>query len=410
GTGITTESPASLPKHRLAPASTARESVASAPPATREAMDHRDMTGNRETKGILDATGPHRTTDSRDPTKAHGTADARDSLDARDTLDARDAIAPHDSLHSLDATETVSVDVKGVERVWRIRTHELEDPGAQLRTDSLDIQRSEHDEWLSASIDELLREAALRRTLIYVHGNRGADAQAVARGAELARQLAARPGAPPFQVVIWSWPSAKTLRGRRDFLHKSERTDTEAWYLAGLLQRFPSDANVSILGFSYGARVVTGAAQWLAGGRFEDRELPILRTPNGDPRTSVRLRVALAAPAMHWHWIGQDSLHNRALEVIDRMTILYNPSDPALRWFKLIYPCERPQALGRVGISDERLGAAATRVDQWNIEPAVGRAHDEELILRSPTVIELIGGALMDSPPSSVVEQEAAKR
>jgi hypothetical protein len=309
-----------------------------------------------------------------------------------------------------DANDLISVDVKGVDVVWRIRTHDLEDPGPEVRIDSLDIQRSANGDWQVASADALRREAAQRTTLFYVHGNRGADALAVARGAELARQLAARPRTEPFQLVIWSWPSAKTFRGRRDFLHKSERTDTEAWYLAGFLQSFPPEAKVSLLGYSYGARVVTGAAHWLAGGRFEDRELPHRGASLDDSRITPRLRVVLAAPAMHWHWLGADSVHNRALDTIDRLTILYNPSDPALRWFKLIYPCERPQALGRVGISAELLGAAAARVEQWNVEPAVGRVHDEELILRSAEIIELVGAALLDSTPRSVVEEEAAKR
>jgi hypothetical protein len=113
---------------------------------------------------------------------------------------------------------------------------------------------------------------------------------------------------------------------------------------------------------------------------------------------------------MHWHWLGENSVQDRALEAIDRLTILYNPSDPALRWFKLVYPCERPQALGRVGIDDQLLGPAAARVEQWNIVSAVGRNHDEELLLRSSAVIDIIGTALMDHGPLGVVEPEAAKR
>jgi hypothetical protein len=364
-----------------------------------------------------------------------------------DTFSDTPVLSSEPNASSLTATanepisERISEPLSGVERIWRIRTHALDDPGPRVRTDLLDIQRSEDGEWRTASADELRRAAGLRHTLIYVHGNRGADALAVARGTELARRLAARPGADPFQLVIWSWPSGKIFRGRRDFLHKSERTDTEAWYLAGLLQTFPAEAQVSILGYSYGARVVTGAAHWLAGGRFEDRELPQRDARSPAPRTppqaaaqapaqataqptahqsplespresphSPRLRVVLAAPAMHWHWLGENSVQDRALEAIDRLTILYNPSDPALRWFKLVYPCERPQALGRVGIDDQLLGAAAARVEQWNIVSAVGRNHDEELLLRSSAVIDIIGTALMDHGPLGVVEPEAAKR
>jgi len=303
----------------------------------------------------------------------------------------------------------------GVEQVWRIRTHELDDPGAQVRSDWLDLQRLNDGQWQAAAVEELQRTAAGRRTVIYIHGNRGADSLAVTRGTALAQRLAARPGAEPFQLLIWSWPSAKMFRGRRDFLHKSERTDTEAWYLAGLLRGFPPAAKVSLLGYSYGARVVTGAAHWLAGGEFEDRVLPAREaTGDGEPQ-GPRLRVVLAAPAMHWHWIGQDSVQHRALDAIDHLTILYNPADPALRWFKLVYPCERPQALGRIGIGDQQLGAAATRVEQWNVEPAVGRAHDEELMFASPAVIDLIGATLLEDTRAgagrpSVVEQDAAKR
>ena len=274
-------------------------------------------------------------------------------------------------------------------RFWLVRTYGLGDPGqAEADVRRLDIQQLRDSRWSRATVDELAAATAERTTVVYVHGNRGSDELAITRGTRLGAVLAARADSPPLQIVIWSWPSGQVLRGRRDFVFKAERTDTEAWYLAALLRRFEPEAKVSLLGYSYGARVVTGALHWRAGGRFEGRDLP------GDLTTS-RYRVALLAPAVNVDWVAADGSHGELWAVTDRLLLLYNPCDPALRWYRLLYRQQRTAPLGRHGVADAWLGDGAARVEQWNVSSAIGRTHDENAFLDSPWIADQIGDALL---------------
>lgn len=284
-------------------------------------------------------------------------------------------------------------------RYWLVRTYGLGDPGTQVAdVQHLDIQRLAGDRWEISTPEQLAVAASERRTVVYVHGNRSDDASAIARGMTIGAQLSARADAPPLQVLIWSWPSGQVQRGRKDFRAKSERTDTEAWYLGALLRQFSPHAEVSFLGYSYGARVVTGALHWKAGGEFEARTL----SAGGDAGANSKYRVALLAPAVHWDWIAIDGTHGAALSVTERMLVLYNPCDPALRWYRFVYRCERPDPLGRYGIGDDWLGEASARVDQWNVSPVIGKTHDEDAYLTSSWIFGQIGTTLLPPRPSSV--------
>jgi len=279
---------------------------------------------------------------------------------------------------------------------WLVRTYGLGDPGvAAADLAQLDVQRWEADQWSVSSVTDLAATTADCLTVVYVHGNRGDDASAIEHGRRIGAHLAEQPGGRPFQVLIWSWPSAQTQRGRKDFRAKAERTDTEAWYLGTLLDRFDARAEVALIGYSYGARVITGALHWRAGGEYEGRTLP----PREPEQTLARYRVALLAPALHQDWLATAGTHGDALRVTQRMLIFYNPCDPALRWYRFVYRCEKPEALGRWGIADHWLGDGSERVEQWDVSPVIGRTHDEDAYLGSLWITERLGETLL--PPAT---------
>ncbi|MFO0902697.1 MAG: alpha/beta hydrolase [Pirellulales bacterium] len=274
-------------------------------------------------------------------------------------------------------------------RYWLVRTYGLSDPGADATAlQHLDIQRLHDSRWIPESLEALASATTERSTIVYVHGNRGSDAEAIAQGTRLGAVLAARPDARPLQIIIWSWPSGQILRGRRDFVFKAERTDTEAWYLAALLRQFAPQTEISLLGYSYGARVVTGALHWRAGGQFDGRALP-----GGE--AGARYRVALLAPAVNVDWLAPEGCHGDLWSATDRMLVLYNPCDPALRWYKFLYRRQRPTPLGLYGIDDAWLGEAAEQMDQWDVSTAIGRTHDENAYFDSPWIADQIGSTLL---------------
>ena len=90
--------------------------------------------------------------------------------------------------------------------------------------------------------------------------------------------------------------------------------------------------------------------------------------------------------------------HGLALSQIEQMLILFNPHDPALRWYPRLYGRQGADALGFVGVTCEsRLGNYRPLVKEWNVSSQVGREHSWRLYEGSPTMMTPIAQHLFGS-------------
>lgn len=282
------------------------------------------------------------------------------------------------------------------DEIWLVSTRHM---GEAACTDS-DVdqaaiyQRVSDGSWEPRELATLLADSSRLPTIVYVHGNRTESDSVYAQGAAYYDLLTAT-NPRPFRLVLWSWPSHQQLRGLRDLRLKAYRSDSEAWYLAQLLARWDEKAPLSLVGYSYGGRVVTGTLHLLAGGSWNGR--PLTPPPPAEGRP---IRAALIAPAVHYDWIAPQAQLGRAIEITDALLIFFNPCDPALKRYHFVFRCERPLALGAVGIAPETFGDAAERVRVVNVSAQVGRTHDEAAYVAAPiTATEL--PALLLGPAAS---------
>ena len=74
--------------------------------------------------------------------------------------------------------------------------------------------------------------------------------------------------ATPIRFVIWSWPSAQVRGQLRDVRTKANRTELAGYCLAWVLTHLPETQQVSLLGYSFGARIATGAMHLVGGGEL----------------------------------------------------------------------------------------------------------------------------------------------
>jgi hypothetical protein len=151
------------------------------------------------------------------------------------------------------------------------------------------------------------------------------------------------------------------------------------WCLWGLNRETP----VSLVGYSYGARVITGALHMLGGGALAGQRLPSHEPPRRP------YQVVLMAAALHNYWLSPGSLHGRAADPTGRLLVLYNSCDPVLKRYRVVDKRTRPQALGYTGLCN----AAAFRsdgrqVEQRNVCCIVGKSHGLERYLCSPQLME----------------------
>jgi hypothetical protein len=256
--------------------------------------------------------------------------------------------------------------------------------------------------WTRSSLDELVStDNPAVTTAILVHGNDTDAGEAETRGREFYRELMTGCRASgPTRLIVWSWPSDKVVPCyRKDAQLKACRTNVEGYYLARFVDLLGPDSPVTVGGYSYGARVVTGGLHLLGGGVLEGRQLSDRVHPDRHPATAVLMGAALAN-----NWLLPGMRHDRAVSQVDRLVILFNPKDFVLHFYPRLWGGRGPEALGATGLAAGRLGVEATKVKQFNVQPQMHRRHGWDYFASSPAIMTLVRRELL-SPP--IVEQRA---
>jgi hypothetical protein len=284
------------------------------------------------------------------------------------------------------------------DQLWYINTRSVETAHADSAAEpNFQIGRYDHEQgWLPSNLSDFLsHDDPQIPTVFYVHGNRIEEDECAPRGRLVYHALACQsPSDKPLRFVIWSWPADKSDGPLHDVRAKAQRTELEGYYLGWLLSRLDPQVRVSVIGYSFGARVTTGALHVSAGGELSGRSLPDCGGP-----CSRRVRVVLLAAALANHWLLPGEHHALALSQVDRLLLLYNSCDYALRHFWLLEFDRRQQALGCTGLAGaEQLGELAQGIVQWDVCGEVGRLHNRDGYFKAPYMVDEIRRYVMWEP------------
>ena len=213
---------------------------------------------------------------------------------------------------------------------------------------------------------------AWRQTVIYVHGNRVSSGYDATEGMAVYQSIVSgRNERKPLRYIIWSWPSAQIPGLIKDYQVKAVRTNPVAWQLAWFLDQMPDETPIALMGYSYGARAVSGTLHLLGGGSLGNLKLEERQHSDRPP-----VRVALMAAAFDADWMLPGEVHERAITQIERLVVVTNKQDPAMRFFKLSTKNSRVDALGLAGMPrSAKLGTAAKRIQYLDVTAEVGRSH-----------------------------------
>lgn len=250
--------------------------------------------------------------------------------------------------------------------------------------------------WQRRSWDATLTTlASPMPTVIYVHGNRVDSGADKAEGLAFYRWLAARKGPDsPLRYIIWSWPSTQ-IRGRiKDYEVKAARTQPCGWQLAWAIDQLPTTSPLALVGYSYGARVTTGALHVLGGGALGKLELADRVHPNRPP-----LNVALIAAAVTAQWLRPEGYHGKAVSQAATLVLVNNQLDPAMRFYPMSPMGNGAAALGFAGVPGrESLGALANRIHSVDLTSSVGRHHALSVYLSTSSMFGQAIGKVVDLP------------
>lgn len=281
----------------------------------------------------------------------------------------------------------------GACQVWVVNTRSLPHRRCLKREDFAPrVYRRETDaeNWTLSDLDTLVEELAGEQITLVMHGNWVASDQAIERGLDFRGKMAKGCRRDRSRYVIWSWPSEEIdERVLTDVEIKACRTNTEGFYLACFLERFPQ-GRLNLVGYSFGARVVTGGLHVLAGGSLAGLRLDettATESPDGQsPRSELpTIRAALFAAAVDADWLAPGGKHGLALTQAERVFVTVNPKDRVLKYFPRIPGGDGGPALGYSGLTFQPKSGVS--VKQFRVFAAVGRKHSWEDYLDSPQIL-----------------------
>ena len=271
------------------------------------------------------------------------------------------------------ATATVcqTFRVREQDEVWLVSTRHL---GCYIPSNQPQFQVFRYDKgmWQPKSEAEFIAsDSSDIVTAFYIHGNWVTWNDASSQGLSVYFEMAGKfDTEPPVRFVIWSWPSERTMPPLKDVRKNAARSDYEGYYLAVFLSQMDPEVRVGLLGYSYGARTISGAMHLMGGGQLFGHYLPLAPRP--------QVRAAVWAAAEHNYWYQPSQFHSHALAAADAWFITVNPCDPVLARYHLLDPCSCPVAVGYAGIYGRNLipPDVNARVEEVNIANVIGNTHD----------------------------------
>ncbi len=239
--------------------------------------------------------------------------------------------------------------------------------------------------WFDASLRELVVTSdPSRPTVVWVHGNRIDVDDVMPQAIDLLRQLDAHSGGRSFRLVVWSWPSGRIPGPLADVRIKATRSECQSFYLGAVLAALPPETPIGLIGFSYGARLISGSLHLLGGGTIESVGLSMR------PATAAatRRRAVLMAAALDDDWLLRGHRYERAIDAVQGMLVFANPADPVLRLYPLLYPgADNPQALGAVGLAAAPGAPERAKVYQIDAAAVLGPVHSFRRYIHAPQII-----------------------
>lgn len=264
--------------------------------------------------------------------------------------------------------------------VWVVSTRRL--PGiCGLPTHAdVDVERRVDGRWERSSVEALFDDPS-RPLVFFIHGNRYEAGEARSQGATLGRRLEAN-SPVPVRTVVFSWPSQQRGRLIESSRDNYRRATSDGHYLAWLLGRVPQRQPVAIIGYSLGALIAAEALDDLATHPEASAESPWVSREG-------RTHLVLVAPAMRCDALAPGGAYAGAISGIQRLTLVINSRDLALRMFPHLDRETNLDALGVAGMS-RRAVPAAVQFSATDAAPIVGRRHAFPEYMQSGTLVRRI--------------------
>ena len=221
--------------------------------------------------------------------------------------------------------------------------------------------------WRSASIDEFYAgDSSSRPTIFWAHGFK-TDINSAANSAYALRSTINQArlstgNNKPYRLVVWKWASERSRpRICVDAKMKALLADSEGVAMGKFVERMNLSNKISFVGFSFGARVVGSALQYLA------TKSEISQSLRSGRISLVLMSAACELGAFNYSYAQGATLPTYVLN-------LYNPADQALRYYPMISETSS-QAQGVAPVAESTFPNAIGKTFNCNVNLGMGNKH-----------------------------------
>jgi len=209
-------------------------------------------------------------------------------------------------------------------------------------------------------------------------------------------------------MILWSWPSQPTVRGiARDSRLKATRSVQEAALLTAWLNQLRPKGRVVLVGYSFGAKTLLRAfaesVQAISDGSSQ--------IPSGDSepwvQTAQRVELLLIAPAADASELNEAIQAGKQSQRPFRIEMTVNTMDPALKWYRHLWTCHGPNAIGWIVPCVTSDASSVLRI--IDVTGEVGHTHQWQKYFQSRGVQAILED-LRDSHESRRLMQSQVNR
>ncbi len=277
-----------------------------------------------------------------------------------------------------DSLATTSPSVSHLDHQWILSSRHLTYSVNAANLDRPELRAAELDGFgnmLPLTLEELEQKLdPSRQLVVYVHGNRASCNVALDRSRRIYQSIRRCRDPSSIDWIAFSWPSTKEGCLLKDFREKADRTNAQSLYLAWFIRRqLLLGTRVTMIGYSYGGRVISGALHCLGGGSLAGRCLP------GERLCNANVKVGLVAPAMGADWLAPNGYHAMSSQNMESLLLFYNSRDAVLKRYWRLERMRNSKALGYVGVKcvAARSDGSTVKVYSKNYAKFVGLRHVE---------------------------------
>ncbi|MDR1485900.1 MAG: alpha/beta hydrolase [Planctomycetaceae bacterium] len=238
-----------------------------------------------------------------------------------------------------------------------------------LEIDQLD----QNSKWKTSTLNAFIQTHNPDKPLVIVtHGYKMTYPEAKQFGIEFSKLTR---GFGEHRFLFWSWDSEKEMCGiKSDAINAGKKADSEAKHLTHFLKQLKSGSKIALIGFSYGARLISVSLQELATEQLAQDNPDNKNTQTKN--TQTKIRVIFLAAAVDSDQFGQNKKYGNVLSITEALLVNVNLSDPALMLYPLLSGVSSPKAVGRCGINIAGLPKnLAEKIKSINVRPEIGIDH-----------------------------------